>query len=536
MRKVLHLLLGCLLASCANQTTPTGGPKDDKAPKLLNSNPSNNSKNFDRTILEFEFDEDIQTNNPNEEILITPTVGKKTKFMVKRNKLVITPELPWKENTTYNINFREGVQDITERNRPENLQVAFSTGPEIDSLYIKGTLREALKETIPENITVALYQSDTFNIYKHVPTYFTKSNKKGEYQINNLKEGAYTLYAFQDKNKNLKVDSRSEKFGFLANPVILDTTYRSKKYEIRSMQVDTRNPKVTTIRNSEIKSRIRLNKPIDSLVIERQNNDTISYHYADNQAEIDIYHYLHNTDSIPINIRVIDSLSQRMDTIIYVKKGEAKFIKEDFKSSRISEVIDYTNNKIVMEYAFNKSLQTIDLDSVYLQLDSINRTTITKSNILINPIKKRATLFIPIKTDTANKYTLYLGKGAFISNESDSSKSLKSAVSIRNKEDLGTLLIEVSTTIPNYIIQLLDKDGKISSSVKNVKKHTFLNIEPGEYKLRIHIDENKNGKWDPGNIANLKDPEKMEFYKNSEGKISIPIRANWEVGPLLIKF
>jgi uncharacterized protein (DUF2141 family) len=536
MRKVLYLFLGYMLVSCANQTTPTGGPKDDTAPKLLTSNPSNNSKNFSRTLLEFEFDEDIQTNNPNEEILITPTVGKKTKFMVKRNKLIITPELPWKENTTYNINFRDGVQDITERNRPENLQIAFSTGPEIDSLHIKGTIREALKETVPENVTVALYQSDTFNIYTDVPTYFTKSNKKGEYQINNLKGGTFTLYAFQDKNKNLKADSRSEKFGFLATPVTLDTSYRKKKYEVRLMQVDTRNPKINTIRNSEIKSRVRLNKPIDSLIIERQNDDTISYHYVDGQAEIDIYHYLHNTDSIPIHVSALDSASQRMDTVIYIKKGEAKFIKEDFKFSKLSELIDYSHKKLVTEYTFNKPLQSIELDSIYIQLDSITRTTISKTDILVNSIKKKATLFFPIKTDTATKYALHLGKSAFISDESDSSKSLKSTIVVKNKEDLGTLLIEVSTTAKSYIIQLLDKDGKISGSIKNATKHIFQNIEPGEYKLRIHIDENDNGKWDPGNISNLQDSEKIEFYKNSEGKYSFPIRANWEVGPLLIKF
>ncbi len=536
MRKILYLFLGYMLASCANQTTPTGGPKDDTAPKLLTSNPSNNSKNFNKALLEFEFDEDIQTNNPNEEILITPTVGKKTKFMVKRNKLIITPELPWKENTTYNINFRDGVQDITERNRPENLQIAFSTGPEIDSLYIKGTIREALKETVPENITVALYQSDTFNIYRHVPTYFTKSNKKGEYQINNLKEGAYTLYAFHDKNKNLKVDSRSEKFGFLATPVTLDTSYRRKKYEVRTMQVDTRYPKVMSIRNSEIKSRIRLNKPIDSLVIERQNHDTISYHYVDNQAEIDIYHHLHNTDSIPIRLQATDSVSQQLDTVIYVKKAEAKFIKEDFKFSQLSEIVDYATKKTVIEYAFNKPLQFINLDSIYIQLDSITRTTLSKTNLLVNSIKKRATMSFPIKTDTATKYTLHLGKGAFISNESDSSKSLKTSIQVKNKEDLGTLLIEVNTTVRKYIIELIDKDGNTRASIKNVKKHTFHNIEPGDYKLKIHIDENDNGQWDPGNILNTKDSEKIEFYKNSEGKYTFPIRANWEVGPLLIKF
>src|SRR5205085_2581106 len=159
--------------------------------------------------------------NPREEIIITPSIGKKTQFKLKDSKVIIEPEFPLRENTTYTLNFREGIKDATEGNIAEDLRLSFSTGPDLDTIYISGTVRDALTEKLPENITVAIYQADTFNIFQHTPEYFTKSTKAATYKITNLKAGTYRIYAFDDKNKNLKVESQSESFGFLSEPIQL---------------------------------------------------------------------------------------------------------------------------------------------------------------------------------------------------------------------------------------------------------------------------------------------------------------------------
>jgi hypothetical protein len=59
-------------------------------------------------------------------------------------------------------------------------------------------------------------------------------------------------------------------------------------------------------------------------------------------------------------------------------------------------------------------------------------------------------------------------------------------------------------------------------------------LPPGDYKLQLIIDKNKNGKWDAGNMFESKEPEPI-FYYLYEGKAqNIPTKANWEIGPLLI--
>jgi hypothetical protein len=61
-------------------------------------------------------------------------------------------------------------------------------------------------------------------------------------------------------------------------------------------------------------------------------------------------------------------------------------------------------------------------------------------------------------------------------------------------------------------------------------------VKAQEYKFRYIVDRNGNGKWDPGNFIMRTEPEEVYYYKSEEGKYSFPIRANWEYGPLMIKF
>jgi hypothetical protein len=54
------------------------------------------------------------------------------------------------------------------------LKLAFSTGTYLDSLSIEGTAYDLLKNVDSKEATVALYQLDTFDIFKHKPIYVTK--------------------------------------------------------------------------------------------------------------------------------------------------------------------------------------------------------------------------------------------------------------------------------------------------------------------------------------------------------------------------
>lgn len=165
---IAGLLLTCFFVQqCAKQTAPTGGSKDEKPPNLIKSSPRHQEINVTRSTIELTFDERIQLNNPREQIIITPTVGKKFETTFNKNKVELDLKTALQENTTYNINFREAIQDLNEKN-PANIKLAFSTGSYIDSLSINGKIADAITEKEAVNYIVALAPaSDTFNIFKH---------------------------------------------------------------------------------------------------------------------------------------------------------------------------------------------------------------------------------------------------------------------------------------------------------------------------------------------------------------------------------
>ncbi len=541
--RVISVAIFNTLLACATTTTPTGGPKDEILPELVSSNPSIGQKNFKERQLELTFSEAIKLKDAKEEILITPTPGKNTTYTVKKNKLIIEPENDWKENTTYSLNFREGVQDLTEGNPVENLRLAFSTGPEIDSLSIEGGVSLTFSDKIPEKITVALYQTDTVDIFTQTPTYFTKTNKEGKFSLQNLKGGSYYVYAFDDKNKNLKIESKNEKFGYRAKPIELATNQDS--VNISLIAVDARKPLLTSIRHTSVSTLVRLNKDPDSLHINLADRTKAFATFGDKKSELIFYHTLDDKDSIKINLFLKDSIQQTLDTTFYIKKSETKVAKETFNVKELVDTYDPISKRFTYQLSFNKPISNLNLDSIYIKLDSLNTIKIESADLKIDTLNHTLQLDKKVEPLSSAEVTgkskqkkpfLRFGKGAIISHEMDTSKVMLKEITFLKEEETGSIAIKIITKSKDYIVQLLIKDEIVIREIRNATETTLRYLKPLEYKIRVIIDTNKNGKWDAGNFYKGIEPEKVIFYKSEEGKYTFPIRANWEVGPLGIKF
>lgn len=536
MKYVFQIIIIALIYSCANITTPTGGPKDIRPPELLNSIPLNKQTNFKGKSVELIFDEGVKINNPKEEIIISPSPGKEIEFKVKGTMVTITPELGWQDTTTYSILFREGIQDITEGNSPVNLKIAFSTGPNIDSMRISGKVEDLLKGIPIEKITVAIYSQDTFNLFTHTPGYFTKTNKSGRFNLENIKVGRYKIYAFEDKNKNLKVESRTERFGFISDTLFLNKNIDS--LSIGLIMLDSRPLKISSIRSTGLITKLRFNKYISDYKIDYDTNLTKAF--GDNQTEINIWYPAGLTDSLKIHMSATDSLEMKIDSAFYIKKT-SRSINETFKWSLGDPRVDSETGSFSTILKFNKPISNINFDSLFIELDSINRVKILKQDISIDEPHKEIHISKELdknifKDEKEPELNLSAGIGFVYSIDNDTSKRLSEKITIFWPETTGILIVQIQTNEKNFIIQLLNSQGKIVNGLYNTPKFTFKNLNPEEYQIRIIIDTNKNGKWDPGNIKLNREPEKVIFYTTSDGKKKFPIRANWELGPLILKF
>ncbi|MFZ5970006.1 MAG: Ig-like domain-containing protein [Bacteroidota bacterium] len=531
--KHLPVLFGIvLLASCANQTTPTGGPKDEQPPAFESSDPKNNQTNFKGSTIELTFSEPVKLQNPKEQIIIIPPIGKKTEFVAKRNKVLITAQEPWKENTTYTINFQESVQDITEGNPVENLRLAFSTGNYIDSLKIEGYIKDALNETIPQNITVGIFTSDTFNIFEHTPEYFTKTDKEGKFSITNLKPNTYRIYAFQDKNKNLKVESKTEMWGFKKDSLVLEQNLRN--IGIALTNIDARPLQLTSNRSIADVSTLRFNKSITEYQI--KSNPRITSTFGTDQTEIILYYPKTEADSLSIFVTAIDSLSQRTDTTLFIKRTKNERIKEPYKASFSDIELNTDTRQFKTTYTLNKLPASINLDSIYITIDTTQIIRFKAEQISFDTLKKALSFKneITLPKDAKAKPKLYLGKSWLITIDNDSTKKEERPLHIINSETTATLSIKVETNHPHYIVQLLNTTGTIIAEQRNNPKPIFKYLKPESIKIRMVIDHNNNGKWDNSNYLENREAEPTYYYLSPEGKYDTPLRANWEVGPLLI--
>jgi uncharacterized protein (DUF2141 family) len=536
--RFLLLPLWYLAMSCATQTTPMGGPKDSIPPTVHKFIPEENQTNFKGRQVVVEFNEGIVLNNAKDEIIIVPSPGKKVDFKLKGTALIIEPEVPWKDSTTYNINFREGVKDITEGNPAKtkngnDIHLAFSTGPIIDTLAISGKVKNGTDEKIPENITIALYTSDTFSIFEDVPEYFTKSNKEGNFSITNLKAGKYKLYAFDDKNKNLKAETRTEKFGFLAKTIELDSMVNG--LEIAMVNIDTRRPKLTSSRNQADLNIIKFNK---SMVDYQIVTDTpIVSSFATNQTEVLAYYPLIDPDSMKIHIKSIDSTNQIVDTLIYLKRNDNKKLKESFKVSPGEARYNIETNQFDFSLTFNKPILSMNSDSIYIRYDSTTTLPLKFKSLRYDTIFNRMTVNEVIPIDSLPKtLSVTMAPTYLISVENDSSKMMSASLRLFDAATTAILFLNIQTKEPHFIIQLINGSNKVIREIVDKKQITFKYLTPESVKIRAIIDTNANGKWDTAIYPENKEPERMIYYLNSDKKLETPLRANWEVGPLTFRF
>ena len=387
-----------------------------------------------------------------------------------------------------------------------------------------------------EKITVAIYSQDTFNLFTHTPGYFTKTNKSGRFTLENIKTGNYRIYAFDDKNKNLKVESRTELYGFISDTLSLFKNIDSLRMGL--IMLDSRPLKFSSIRSVGLITKVRFNKYISDYKFEIDTSLTAAF--GDNQSEVNIWYPAMSADSIKIQMSASDSLDYKIDSAFYIKKT-SRSIKDPFKWSMGDPRVDSETGIFTTTLSFNKPLININFDSLYIELDSINRVNLNQQDISIDIPHKEISLRKELdkkifKTEEEPELNLKTGKGFVYSIDGDTSKRLSENITIYWPERTGILLVQTQTQEKNYIIQLLDSQGKIVNSIYSIPKYTFKNLNPEEYQIRIIIDANKNKKWDPGNIMLNKSPEKVIFYTASDGKKKFPIRANWELGPLIIKF
>lgn len=525
--------IGFLLGSCAKQSSPTGGPRDEKPPVLLESDPKDQSLNLKPELLKLTFDEFVALENASKGVVVTPRIDKdKVEFTALKNTVSVKLNQELEDNTTYVFDFQKAVVDLSEKNPAENLRIVFSTGSSIDSLSISGRINFYFPETKEDykNVLVGLYPiGDTTDVFTAQPYYLGQVDTLGNFKLTNIKNGQYKAYAWRDQNGNLKGDYKSEEHDFVLDTIRLETNLQDLQFNLAKADLTP----IRILRSSPS------GKNYD-IVLNRNTVKTDlshpelgkEYFFSESDKRIRIYPKTLKTDSIPFNIFLQDSVGFTKDTLIWAKFQNSERKPEKLELTANSGKNFYRN--LAVELKFNKPIEKINLDSLYLQYDTASLIPVKREMLHFTDSAKRDILNILFTIpDSINKeiMTLRASDSTFIDIEGQvNEKKLEANYRKLKREGLAD---EIKGIIeggkPPYIVQLLDsKDEMIREEiVEKGNAYSFKLVEPGTFKVKVIEDLNGNRRWDPSNYIQKREAERVFYFTGEEDKKEIVIRGGW---------
>ena len=521
-----------LLASCANPVAPNGGKKDTDPPKVLSSDPKNKSVNFTGKKIVLDFNEFVALNNPNAQMVISPPLEQFPDIQLRGKSVVLTFKEKLKENATYTINFGESIKDITENNPLKDYTFVFSTGPQLDSLQVKGMVLDAEKSQTVDDILVMLYKDLADSVVsKSKPYYFGHTDKSGRFSINNVKEGTYKIFALKDANFNLLYDLATEPVAYLDSPITVAADSISSKRTYRLHLFKAPQTKVF-LKETDGKQRERIkytySQPIRSLVV-RGLNDSVQFSgslFEYNATKDTITEWVEYSSANP-RLRVVAN-DTVVDTIKLIRGAFGKdSLKASSKTIMVAKSATVQNLYAPFLIEFNRPITKIDTSLIVLLADTASPKYVPITFAFMDSVHRK--LGISARWTEDNWYRMLLPKGAFTDFYGRTNDSTKYLFHTLTPDEYGTVMIGLQHMKPDvqYILTLTRDNGTdIATEYINNKDSlqlVYKHLEPGGYNIKIIIDRNKNGKWDTGEYPK-KQPEKVYFHPST-----IMVKANWEI-------
>ncbi len=571
------LLMAFFAQQCANAVAPTGGPKDNTPPRVVEAVPVNQSINFSGKKIEITFDEYITLENANQNVLISPPLSEKPDIKLKNKTVVVKFKENLAPNTTYTINFGSAIKDLHEGNLFKDYVYSFSTGDHIDTLAIAGKVLDAADKKPVENAYVGLYAGDRDNLdslpMTVAPNYITKTDKEGNFRLAGLADKKYLVFAIKDVNSNLYFDQPNEEVAFLDSlvqasclqkpvPPALDTMANDSL----TMQVDTLarvkdsvdfETKTTTMYDQNaLNLTLYMFTEVDStqVLLEKKLVEEgllrfVFRHPAQDAA-------IMTPEMLPDSFNLVTRHSVAYDTVWWyftpnVKDSLWVQVKYDtlindstryslkFKDKKIRnkkpETLKVRNNlkgrdglipgeDLILTFS-EPIVRYAMRDSSVFQCDTlIYYDTLAFEQADEQGLKYRLTN--PISADY--RYGFEVPNSVFFGIRGRTNERIKADFHVLNDDEYGNIYITVVPPkgMKQVIVQLTDESGNVLKEqlVSQKEEVMFDFLMPAKYKLRAILDADGNGKWSTGNYHRHTLPETVIEYKDA-----LDLKAGWDI-------
>ena len=514
-----------LAASCARRSSPSGGEKDSIPPVLIASNPKINSVNFNSDEIRLTFDEWVKLDNLDKQLIISPPLEKK-KYEVKplggiTKKIFVNFLDSLAENTTYTFNFGNSIVDNNEGNKMNFFSYTFSTGPTLDSLYLKGNVQDAFNFETEEYLSLQLYRIDsTYNdsiIFNNQPTYLANTLDSTAYRFNNLREGRYILIALKDIGDDYIFDPLYDKIAYYDSIVLLprDSIINLKLFKEETPIIWDRPHFINSekigfgyygkLDLEKISLISKIPDSVNYILTKEQDKDTLNFWLSKNSI-----------DSLQFNLKEIDTIKTL--TVKFDRRKDSLI--DSLNISSITKSVIGLKEKFKL--ASNLPIDQISDSLIFVRdIDSI----LIPFKSSINNNLDEISLDFDIKPK--DEYSIDILPNAIIDLRGGTNDTLGFKTVTQSLEDYGNVYLNIiRDTDSEYILQMINSIGEIVREYNGISTDRIFNFElikPGKYIFRMIKDDNGNKIWDTGNYLNKVQPEAV-YYSNFE----LDIRANWD--------
>lgn len=514
-----------MMASCATVTAPEGGQRDETPPQLIvEESTPNLQTNFAKQQIALTFDEWVTVEDVFNQVVVSPPLEFRPEITIKKRtvRFDFDPREVLRENATYTIQFGEAVKDLNEKNPADNLRFVFSTGDYLDSLSVGGIIVDAKTGEPVDGALFMLYDNLADSVVRtQRPFYFSKTDKLGNFRIENVRAGTFKGFALKDVDFNYRFNLANESIGFPDSLIVINDSTPNLNIrlfeEMRQLRIVERN----TRNYGRVK--LVLNRVITDLNIDYQDvGQTVLYEY--DKDTLNVWYDLPTAQRWELYVRQDTILNDtiQVDSLLRATFLESAKLRS---TTRGGETANTLNPSSAIDLKFNHPI--VQLDTAFIRMYEDTLRNLIQPTISMDTAQARTVrLRYPWKEGVL--YQLEALPGAFQDIFGLTNDSLFVNYNATLRKSFGDLNLTFEDLNPdtNYVVQLLRGTTLVDefqlSGLATAKK-TYKTMQPGDYSVQIVIDLDKNGRWSPGQYATRKQPETI-ITKKLEA-----LRANWTV-------
>lgn len=518
-------LLCCLalVTACASVRPITGGEKDTQPPALLRALPANRSTNFSAKTILLEFDERVQLERVRDRMLISPPLAERPDVRNAGPRSVeINLNAPLSPNTTYTINLGECVKDLTEGNLTTGLTYVMSTGDDLDSAVVVGSVVNALSGAAEKDMIIGLYApGDSSGFRRGRPAYMTRSDAAGQFVLANLPNEAFSLFALRDKNANYKYDLPNEEIAFLDAPIhTLVNDSDTTENVLRSFLPASSRQQIRTYTTTlDGALELVMARPTDTVEVRDvlRSSGTLSWTTEYNPTRDTLLLWPSDTTLLAAGGYEVRCHGEILDTLRYRRTKPMPFN----MGAVLSGVRDDSTLNVVVRA--NRPLASIDSTRIQVRMDSVEVIYALHHETSTRSFTATA------RTPGTSSIEFVLLPKALRDIYGGWNDTLRCTFGIVGDGSTGTMNLTLKglDQQSGYLLQMFDSQRRLEREATipaGTTRISWERLQPGMRTLLLISDMNHNGRWDTGEWSTLRQPERTWYHSDP-----VNVRAAWDV-------